>query len=97
MKQFSDAFKTSNGGYELTRVLGGFGGAAYVVGANAFVITELAMDRGFDLATYCVAFPAGLAAILAAVAGGASWKDKGVASAKVIADTGATPAQGEAK
>lgn len=92
LKGLSEAFKGSNGTYEMTRVLGGFGGAIYVVGAQVFVAWEIALGRGFDLTTYCLAFPGGLAAIVASVAGGAAYKDKGVASAKVIAETGAVPA-----
>jgi uncharacterized iron-regulated membrane protein len=92
MKGLSEALKGTNGGYELTRVLGGAGGFVYILGANAFVAWEIALGRGFDLATYCLAFPGGLAAIIAAVSGGAAWKDKGVASAKVIEQTGAVPA-----
>lgn len=92
MKGLTEFLRGPGGGYELTRGLGALGGIAYVIGAHAFVGVELGMGRGFDLIAYCTAFPAGLAAILAAVAGGASWKDKGTASAEVIKQTGAVPA-----
>jgi hypothetical protein len=86
-----DALKGNNGGYELTRIIGAAGGVAYILCANGFVAWELHLGRGFDVTAYCLAFPGGLAAILAAVAGGAAWKDKGVASAKVIERTGGQP------
>lgn len=87
-----NALRGSGGEFELTRVIGAVGGAAYIVCANGFVVSQLAQGREFDLIVYCTAFPGGLAAILAAIAGGAAWKDKGVASAKVIEQTGAVPA-----
>jgi hypothetical protein len=81
-----------NGGYELTRVLGAAGGAAYILGALIFVGIDQAKGRLFDLTEFCLVFPPGLAAIIGAVAGGARWKDKGVATARVIEQTGAVPA-----
>ena len=92
IRGFSEALRGANGGYELNRVVGFVGGLAYVVGAHAFVATELAMGRSFDLATYCLTFPTGLAAVVSGSAVAVSIKDKAVASAKVIEQTGAVPA-----
>jgi hypothetical protein len=89
---FSEALRGANGGYELNRVVGFIGGLSYVIGAHAFVATELAMGRGFDLTAYCLAFPAGLAAVVSGSAVAVSIKDKAVASAKVTERTGAIPA-----
>lgn len=90
---WSEFLRGPSGGFELTRGLGALGGVVFIIGAQVFVAWELALGRSFDLIAYCAAFPGGLAAILAAVAGGASWKDKGTASAKVIEQTGAIPAK----
>ncbi len=80
----TDFLRGPGGCYEITRGLGALGGVAYVIGAHVFVAWEIHLGRGFDLTAYCLAFPGGLAAVIAAAAGGARWKDKGVANAKVI-------------
>jgi hypothetical protein len=91
---FESALRGIGGQFEITRVLGGFGALAYCVCVNAFVGWEVLIDgKTFELVAYCAAFPAGLIAIIGAAAGAASWKDKGVASAKVIETTGAVPAK----
>jgi hypothetical protein len=89
---FSEALRGANGGYELNRVVGFIGGLSYVIGAHTFVAWELALGRGFDLTAYCLAFPAGLAAVAGGSAVAVSIKDKAVASAKVTERTGAIPA-----
>lgn len=96
LKGFSEALRGSNGGYEINRVVGAFGGFVYVIGAHVFVGWELGLGRGFDLTAYCLAFPSGLAAVVAGTAAAVSIKDKSVASAKVIETTGAEPRKGEA-
>jgi hypothetical protein len=91
---FESALRGIGGQFEITRVLGGFGALAYCVCVNAFVAHEVIVQgKNFDLVAYCVSFPAGLVVIIGAAAGAASWKDKGVASAKVIETTGAIPAK----
>ncbi len=87
----SHAFKGSNNEFEAIRLLGAAGVASFILGANGFQAWNIHNGHPFDVAAYCIAFPGGLAAVLAAVAGSAAWKDKGVASAKVIAQTGAIP------
>lgn len=87
-----NALKGIGGEFELNRLVGAFGGIAYVIGANVFVAWSMAEGREFDIVAYCTAFPAGLAVIVGAIAGAVAWKDKGVASAKVIEQTGAVPA-----
>jgi hypothetical protein len=89
---FESALRGIGGQFEITRVLGGFGALAYCVSANSFIAWEVVINgREFDVTAYCLAFPGGLAVIIGAAAGSASWKDKGVASAKVIETTGAVP------
>ncbi len=89
--KLTNALKGIGGQYELNRLVGAFGGIAYIVGANAFVAWDLHKGRGFDITAYCLAFPGGLAAVIGAIAGAVVWKDKGVATAKVIEQTGGQP------
>lgn len=92
MKGLSNALRGYTGEFELNRVVGAFGGVSYVVGAHAFVAWNMIAGREFDLVAYCTAFPAGLGIAVGSIAGAVAWKDKGVASAKVIEQTGAVPA-----
>jgi hypothetical protein len=92
LKGLSQALKGISGEYEVTRTLGFVGGLAYILGALAFVAIDQQTSGAFDLTEFCLVFPPGLAAIIAAAAGGARWKDAGVAKAKVIEQTGAIPA-----
>jgi len=87
----SEAFKGANGSYEVNRIVGAFGGFAYVIGANMFVAWELALGRAFDLTAYCLSFPAGLAVVAGGTAAAVAIKDRNVASAKVIEATGSQP------
>ena len=89
----TEALRGINGGYELNRMVGAFGAVAYIIGAHVFVAWELAMGRGFDLTAYCLAFPGGLAGLGLGTAGAVSIKDRNVASAKVVEQTGAVPAK----
>jgi hypothetical protein len=89
LPHWTDFLRGSNGGFEVNRVIGAFGGFAYVLGAHVFVGWELALGRGFDLSVYCLTFPTGLAAVVGGTAGAIAIKDRNVASAKVIEQTGA--------
>lgn len=88
----SQIFRGANGQPEVNRVVGAFGGFVYVVATQAFVAWNIAEGREFDVTAYCLAFPAGLAAIVTGTAGAVAIKDRNVASAKVIAETGSKPA-----
>ena len=92
MTGLSEALRGINGSYELNRLVGAVGGIAYIIGAHAFIAWNMVEGREFDLVAYCTAFPGGLAIAVGAIAGAVAWKDKGVASAKVIEQTGAVPA-----
>lgn len=88
----SNALKGIGGEYELNRLVGAFGGVAYVLCANGFVAYEVfGLGREFDITAYCLAFSAGLAAITTGTAVAVAHKDQKVASAKVIEQTGAVP------
>lgn len=92
MRGFSFALKGIGGQYELNRVVGAFGGVAYIVGAVGLTGYDVIVrSREFDIVAFCAAFPAGLAVVVGAIAGAVAWKDRGVATAKVISETGAIP------
>jgi hypothetical protein len=90
---FSNALKGIGGQYEITRLIGGFGALAYVVGAHVFLAWNEYQGLHFDLATYCLAFPTGLGVAVGATAGASALKDRGVATSKIISETGAIPAK----
>lgn len=92
-----DALKGISGGYELNRVVGAFGGAAYVIGAHVFVgYQTLWLQKGFDLTEYCLAFPAGLGVVVGTTAGAIALKDRQVAKAQTETAAAAT-AQADAE
>ena len=91
MTGITQALRGIGGEFEINRVVGAFGGIVYVVGAQVFVAWNMAEGREFDLIAYCTAFPAGLAAVVAAIAGAVGWKDTKVAAAKVTERTGTIP------
>lgn len=89
---FDTALRGIGGEYEINRVLGGFGALAYCVCANVFVGWNVMVEhREFDVTAYCLAFPGGLAAIIGAAAASTGFKDRKVAEARIIAQTGAVP------
>lgn len=91
---FEEALRGIGGHYEINRVIGGFGALAYCTCVNAFVAHEVVIQgKDFDLSAYCSMFPLGLAAIIGAAAGSVALKDRQVATAKVIEQTGAVPAK----
>lgn len=92
MTGLTNALRGIGGEFELNRVVGAVGGVAYVVGANAFVAWNMVAGREFDLVAYCTAFPGGLGIVVGAIAGAVAIKDRNVATAKVIEQTGTVPA-----
>lgn len=90
----TSALKGINGTFEVSRLIGGIGGLVYVIGTHVFIGYEV-MWRGedFDIINYCLAFPTGLAAIGGGTAASVALKDRNVASAKVITETGTVPAK----
>ncbi len=83
-----NALKGIGGDYEVQRVLGAFGTVVYIVSAPALVWAGK-VTASFD--SFCLAYPAGIAACLAATAGSIALKDRNVATAKVVSETGAQP------
>lgn len=74
-----NALKGIGGEYEVQRVLGAFGTLTYIVSAPAFI---WAGKVTATLDTFCIAYPAGLAACVGATAGAIALKDRQVAKAK---------------
>lgn len=78
------------GEYEVQRVLGALGTTIYAAAVPAFVAFGTVKD--VSVTEFCLAYPAGLAACIGATAGAIVLKDRGVASSKVIEQTGTVPA-----
>lgn len=86
-----NALKGIGGEFEVQRVLGAVGTLTYVACVPAFVATGII--SGVSVTEFCLAYPGGLAACIGATAGAIALKDRNVATAKVIQDTGAIPAK----
>lgn len=91
-----NAVKGISGEFEINRLIGGIGSAVYVVCGNAFVAWDMFEGHPFDITAYCLAFPTGLAAAVGATAGAVALKDRNVATARIIQDTGAVPTKAPA-
>lgn len=90
--KFSAIFQTANGEFEINRVIGSIGSMVYIFGTQIFYGYDVfVMNRPFDITAYCLSFPSGLAVAVGAIAGAVALKDRGVATAKIINDTGAVP------
>lgn len=90
----TNILKGITGQFEITRTLGAAGVAVYIVAVQVFVgYTVWGLGKPFDVVAYCTAFPAGLAVAIGIIAEAAGRKDKAVAAAQVVKDTGALPAQ----
>ncbi len=87
----TNALKGTNGEFELNRLVGAFGGVVFIVTTPAFVAWQIHNGGTFDITAYCLAFSAGIAGVSGGTALAIAHKDKNVASAKVIAQTGAVP------
>lgn len=83
-----NALKGIGGEYEVQRVLGAMGTVIYIITAPALVWSGK-VNVTFD--TFCIAYPAGIAACLAATAGAIAIKDRNVAKSKVIESEGEHP------
>lgn len=93
VSSIANALKGIGGEYEINRVVGAVGALAYVfTGCGLAAWDVIVRHREFDIIAFCAAFPAGLGVAVGAIAGAVAWKDKAVASAKVIEQTGAIPA-----
>lgn len=92
MKGFTQILRGVNGALELNRVnlfLGAFG---FVFGSLVFQAWAIWRGDTFSIEAWCLAFGTGFAALGLGGAGAVAIKDRNVASAQIIAQTGAVPA-----
>lgn len=94
IKGLTDALRGFGGEFEINRVVGAFGTVIYVVGAQVFVAWTLIKGGSFSITEYCIAFPGGLAVCVGAISAAVSVKDRNVAVAKTISETGSSPGAG---
>ena len=83
-----NALKGIGGEYEVQRVIGAFGSIVFIVSAPILVAFGKLTS---SMEAFCLTYPAGIAACIGATAGAIALKDRNVATAKVIQDTGAVP------
>jgi hypothetical protein len=89
-----NALKGISGEFEVQRVLGAVGALTYIFTGPALVWFGKVTAT---LDSFCIAYPAGIAAVLGASAGSIALKDRNVAAAKVVETTGSIPATPPAK
>jgi hypothetical protein len=83
----SNMLRGISGEFEINRVLGACGVAAYIVTTPSLVAWEVLHEgKGFDLVAFCAAFPTGLGVAIGAIAGAVSLKDRNVATAMQTRD-----------
>lgn len=85
------ALRGITGEYEVQRVLGALGTTVYCFAVPIFVAAGTI--KNVSVTEFCLAYPGGLAACIGASAGAIALKDRNVATAKVIEQTGAIPAK----
>lgn len=85
MTGLTNMLRNVRGEYEPIRVVGVAGGFVFIIGVQVFVGWNMAMGREFDIVAYCTAFPGGLSAIIATVAGSLKVKDKATEEARAVA------------
>ena len=74
-----NALKGINGDFEVQRVLGAFGTVVFTVSVPVLVATGVIQA---SLEGFCLAYPAGIASLVATTAGAIALKDRQVAKAK---------------
>lgn len=74
-----NALKGIGGEFEIQRIIGAFGSVVFIVSAPALVWFDK-VQVSFD--SFCLAYPAGIAACIGATAGAIALKDRQVAKAK---------------
>jgi predicted aspartyl protease len=82
-------FKKADGEYEVNRTVGAIGGLVYIFAGPALVLANIIKNVSFT--EFCIAYPGGLGVVVSSIAGAVAVKDRNVATAKVIADTGNAP------
>jgi hypothetical protein len=94
----SNILKGIGGEFEIGRVSLAIGGLFAVSSPIGFEIWEMGWKGGhFDVAAWCTAYPGGLVLLVGGGVFAIGNKDKQVATAQTVRDTGALPAQPEVK
>lgn len=84
-----NALKGISGEFEIQRIIGAVGTLVYIAAAPIFVAAGIIPH--VTLTEFCLAYPGGLAACVGSVAGSIALKDRSVATARVVEQTGAAP------
>lgn len=88
----SNILKGIGGDFEIGRVSLAIGGLFAVSSPIAFEIWEMGWKNGhFDVTAWCLAYPTGLVALVAGGVFAIGNKEKQVASAQTVRDTGSLP------
>lgn len=91
--RFINALRGIGGEFEINRIMGAIGTLVYIVAANVYVGYQVFWKAvEFNVTEYCLAFPGGLGVCVGTIAGAVAIKDRQVATAKIVAETGAVPA-----
>ena len=89
--KINNALKGIGGEFEINRLIGAFGGVVYILSAPAFQAWNIHLGHEFDVTAFCLAYAGGMAGVTGGTALAIAHKDKNVASAKVVEQTGAVP------
>lgn len=88
-----DILRGIGGEFEIARVSLAIGGFFAVVTPIAFEVYEIGWNGGhFDVASWCLAYPGGLVALVTGGVFAIGNKDKAVATAKTVEATNSLPA-----
>lgn len=79
---FGNIIRGIGGEPEINRTIGAAGAAVYIVSTVAFQAWNMAEGRPFDVTAFCIAYPAGLSAVVLAIGAAVTIKDRGVATAR---------------
>lgn len=90
--KWTEFLRAPSGGVEINRLVGFIGGLSYVASSVGFQWWQLSKGHDFDVTAWCLAFSGGLAAIVTGTGAAVALKDRNVAHAKVVSETGSRPA-----
>lgn len=92
MSGWTEIIRGLNGTVELNRLSLFLGALGYIFGTLGFQAWAMGRGAEFDVTAFCLAFGGGFAGLGLGGAGAIAIKDRGVATSKVIAETGSKPA-----
>lgn len=89
---WSEFLRSHDGGIEVNRLVSFFGGMAFIISAVGFEWWRIRNGGEFDVTAWCLAFPGGIGLLVGGTGVGVALKDRNVAHAKVVSETGSRPA-----